>query len=258
MTDRKPHPGKFVWFELISSDAKRAQAFYTEVLGWKIRPFPMGDASYDMIFTGDALDTMIGGFGRAPRKGERSRWVSNVSVEDVDAAAAAVTANGGTLLDPPGDLPGIARAARITDPQGAELWLFKRTIGDTPDKPTVPEGAFFWNELHTPDPAAALAFYGKVVGYSHREMSSDPNHSYYALSRDGVARAGVVAGTPPHWLPYVHVADPDAVVARAKRLGGTIATGATDIPGIGRFAVLVDPTGATFAVMKPVPMAKAN
>jgi len=56
----------------------------------------------------------------------------------------------------------------------------------------------------------------------------------------------------------VHVADPDAVVARANRLGGTIATGATDIPGIGRFAVLVDPTGATLAVMKPVPMAKAN
>jgi len=161
--------------------------------------------------------------------------VSYVSVEDVDAAAKATTANGGTVLDPPTDLPGIARCARIADPQGAELALFKRTIGDAPDAQTAPEGAFFWNELHTPDPAAALAFHAKVLGFTHRAMGGEGADTYYALSRDGVPRAGVTAhlpaGTPAHWLPYVYVGDPDAVIARAKRLGATIAVGATDIPG---------------------------
>jgi predicted enzyme related to lactoylglutathione lyase len=61
---------------------------------------------------------------------------------------------------------------------------------------------------------------------------------------------------PPHWLPYVYVDDPDATIARAKKLGATIPMGPEDIPGIGRFGVLVDPSGATIAVIKPMPRGK--
>jgi predicted enzyme related to lactoylglutathione lyase len=49
MSDRKPLPGKFVWFELVSMDAKKAQVFYGEVLGWKVEGFPMSDRTYEMI-----------------------------------------------------------------------------------------------------------------------------------------------------------------------------------------------------------------
>src|SRR5262249_34385932 len=59
MTDRKLLPGKFVWFEHVSKDAKKAQAFYAEVLGWKVQGFPMGEQTYEMIFVGD---NMIGGY----------------------------------------------------------------------------------------------------------------------------------------------------------------------------------------------------
>jgi predicted enzyme related to lactoylglutathione lyase len=258
MSDKKLRPGKFVWFELISSDAKRAQTFYSELFGWKIRAFPMGNASYDMIFTGEALDTMIGGFAARPRVGAPSRWISYVSVEDVDAAAKATVAAGGEILEPPTDLPGIARSARIADPQGAELSLFKRVNGDAPDTPTAPAGRFFWNELHTSDPTSALSFYENVLGFSHRAMEAGPNNTYYVLSRDGVGRGGVTShlssDMPPHWLPYVAVDDPDATIARARTLGATIPVGPTDIPGVGRFGVLADPTGAMLAVMKPLPM----
>jgi hypothetical protein len=58
---------------------------------------------------------------------------------------------------------------------------------------------------------------------------------------------------PPHWLPYVFVDDADATLARARRLGATIQFGPEDIPGVGRFGVLQDPTGAVLAVMKPRP-----
>ena len=53
MSDRKLLPGKFVWFEHVSQDAKKAQEFYGEVLGWKVRPFPRGEVAYEMILTGD-------------------------------------------------------------------------------------------------------------------------------------------------------------------------------------------------------------
>jgi len=259
MSERRSLPGKFVWFEHSSTDSKKAQAFYAEVLGWKIRAFPMGSATYDMIFTGESLDTMIGGFGAPPRAGERSRWISSVSVEDVDAAAQAAKECGGTILAAPWDLPGIARSARIADPHGAEMVLFKRTTGDLPDSPAAKPGQFFWNELHTPDPTSALGFYEKVIGFSHREVGG-PENSYFVVSKNGIDRGGVTSQPPrgiaPHWLPYVFVDDPDAATTRARALGGTILVGPADIPDIGRFGVLGDPTGAMLAVMKPLPMRK--
>jgi uncharacterized protein len=259
MSDTKLLPGKFVWFELLSHDALRAQAFYAEVLGWKIKGFPMGEDSYNMIFTGDTLDTMIGGFGAPPAAGEPSRWLSYVSVDDVDAAAKATLAAGGTVVEPPFDLPDVGRCARITDPHGAELSLFRRVHGDPPDATTDVPGRIFWTELHTPDATKSLAFYERVVGFSHRTMGDGPD-TYHILLRDGVARGGVTshpcAGAPPHWLPYVEVDDADATVARARRLGATIAVEPTDIPGIGRFGVFADPTGAVLAVMKSVPVQK--
>jgi predicted enzyme related to lactoylglutathione lyase len=69
MSDRKHLPGKFVWYELVTKDAKKAQAFYAQVLGWKVEPFPMGNATYEMIYAGDTPDSMIGGY--APPKNER-------------------------------------------------------------------------------------------------------------------------------------------------------------------------------------------
>lgn len=71
MSDRKSLPGKFVWFELVSKNAKRAQAFYGEVLGWKAQAFPMGDQSYEMIHAGD---TMIGGYTTPKSERQPSHW----------------------------------------------------------------------------------------------------------------------------------------------------------------------------------------
>ncbi len=219
----------------------------------------MGNSSYDMILTGNTPDTMIGGYAAPKSDREPSHWLSYVSVEDVDAAAKAAKANGGKVLEEPSDIPNSGRFARIADPQGAELGLFKRAAGDVPDAPAT-QGRWLWDELHTTDPKKALAFYEKVVGFSHHAMDMGPDDTYYVISRGGVDRGGIThhlpPGVPPHWLPYVSVDDADATIARAKKLGATIAMDATDIPGNGRFGVLQDPTGATLAVMKPQPMAK--
>ena len=260
-SDRKTRPGKFVWFEHVSRDAKKAQKFYGKVLGWKVEPF--GDSDYDMILAGDTLDTMIGGYAEPAKGRQKPHWIGYVSVEDVDAAAKAAAANGGKVIEAPHDLPGVGRAARIADPQGAELYLFKNDTGDPADPPATkppPPRRFFWNELHTNDPAGALRFYGKVLGFTHKTQKMGPGDEYHVLeSKDGVGRGGVThhleKGVAPHWLPYVEVDDPDATIATARKLGAKIPVAPADIPGIGRFAVLEDPTGAVLAVMKAQPPA---
>jgi len=251
-TVREPRPGKFVWFEHASQDPKKAQAFYQEVLGWRVHPWQGG---YDMILAGEGLDSMIGGYTKTTG---RPHWISYVSVEDVDAAARTAAGNGGKVLEQPFDLP-VGRAARIADPQGAEIYLFKNSSGD-PEDASSADGPlprrFFWDELHTSDPKSALSFYEKVIGFTHETKNMGPAGDYHILSRNGVGRGGVsghLAGAPPHWLPYVSVDDPDSTLERVKKHGGKIHVQATDIPGIGRFGVLEDSSGAFLAIMKAIP-----
>src|SRR5262245_6252140 len=131
MSDRKPLPGKFVWFELVSQDPKRAQVFYGDVLGWKVQAFQMGDETYEMIYAGD---TMIGGYAAPKSDRQPSHWISYVSVEDVDGAVRAAAANGGKVVDAPYEIPGVGRTAQIADPQGAEICPFKNAMGDPADR----------------------------------------------------------------------------------------------------------------------------
>jgi uncharacterized protein len=256
MAERKQIPGKFVWFELVSRDAKKAQAFYGEVLGWKVQPFAMGNFTYEMIQVGDA---MIGGYAEPKDVSQRAHWISYVSVEDVDAAARAAAANGGKVIEEPHDIPTVGRTARIADPQGAQICPFYSSMGNDPDA-IAPNGGFLWDELHTSDAASALQFYEKVLGFSHRSADMGGGTTYHILSRSGVDRGGAIEelsnGAAPFWLPYVHVNDVDGTSARVKRLGGKLCVEPADIPGVGRFAVFNDPTGASLAIMKPMPQEK--
>jgi hypothetical protein len=243
-------PGKFVWYEHVSQDPKRAQAFWGEVLGWRTRPFEVGGDSYDMIYVGEE---MIGGYD----KGSAGHFIAYVSVPSVDDAVATAVAKGGKVITPAQDLPTVGRMARIADPQGAHISLFTSEGGDMADRvPT--NGEWLWCELHTPDPKAALAFYQAVIGWEHKSMDMGPAAgTYHVIGKGGVDRGGVThhlaPGEPPHWLPYVHVDDTDATVARAERLGGKVPMPCENIPGVGRFGILQDPTGAVLAVMKPSP-----
>ncbi len=115
-------------------------------------------------------------------------------------------------------------------------------------------GRFIWHELLTTDTAAAAAFYPKVVPW-RTQPSNMPGYTIFMAS--GTQVGGLMAlpadasGTPAHWLVYVGTPDVDATCAQAQGLGARICKAATDIPNVGRFAVLADPQGATFAVFTP-------
>jgi predicted enzyme related to lactoylglutathione lyase len=252
MSTRSTIPGKFTWFELVTKDPKKAQAFYAEVLGWRVQSYPMGAGAYDMICVGD---TMIGGYAPTARD-VRAHFIGFVSVEDVDGVAAAAAANGGKVIEKPSDIPNVGRRATIADPQGAEMGIFKSSAGDPPDA-EAPNGAWCWNELHTTDVAGALAFYERVLGFAHAARDMGPAGTYHILSRGGVDRGGATSHLPPGarplWLPYVAVDDVDATAARAKTNGGIVSMGPEDVPGVGRIGALEDPTGAALGMIKPLP-----
>ncbi len=239
--------GRFVWFEHVSPDQDRAQGFYGEVFGWKHVPFTIpGEPPYTMIQSGDAP---VGGYASLPGS---ARWMTYVAVDDVDASVTAIVAAGGRTLDAPLDVPTIGRMARVADPQGAELWVMRGEGDPMPEAPAT-SGMFTWSELWTPDPAAAVTFYERALGYTHEDMDMGPAGLYRVLSAGGQRRAGILAGDPVGWLPYVQVDDCDGTAARVRRAGGTVETPPEDIPGIGRFAIFRDPFGARIAALQPSP-----
>ena len=109
--------GRFGWHDHRSPDPKAAQRFYTELLGWELEIFPMGEFEYPMI---KANDQTHGGFG--PVDGdEPAHWLGSIVVEDVDAAAARVASAGGTILVEPSDIQGVGRWAVASRPAGRGL-----------------------------------------------------------------------------------------------------------------------------------------
>jgi predicted enzyme related to lactoylglutathione lyase len=118
-------------------------------------------------------------------------------------------------------------------------------------------GHFAWYELMTTDTAAAKAFYGAVAGWGIQDADM-PGMDYGMFTAGSTAIGGVMelpesaraAGAPPHWMGYVHVDDVDASADQAGRLGGTLYVPPTDIPEVGRFAVIADPQGASIALYK--------
>jgi predicted enzyme related to lactoylglutathione lyase len=245
-------PGKFVWFEHHSADHTKARAFYEPLFGWHVQTMPMGDTLYPMLMRGEAA---IGGLGPA-QPGGPARWVSYLSVVDVDASHAAALAAGATSVMAPMDFGTAGRAAAILDPTGAAVSLWRGAQDDPADAP-APVGDFYWNELWTLDADKAVAFYQALVGYGHDAMDMGEIGLYHVLKTGELPRCGVMntqdPAMPTMWVPYVHVADCDATVAQAEGLGAHTMMPAMDVPEVGRMAVLIDPLGATIAVIKGVP-----
>ncbi len=250
-----PHiPGKFVWFEHVSNDPAKARAFYEPLFGWHVENMPMGGQPYSLLMNGAQG---IGGL-RTADAGVPNHWISYLSVTDVDDRYQAALAAGAKGTFAPMDFPGVGRGAGLVDPTGAAFCLWKSPDGDAPDG-DVPVGGWVWNELWTPDAARALAFYEGVFGYTHDTMPMGDGKAYHILKSVGTqSRAGLAQSSmpeaPPMWLPYVHVSDCDATVAKAQKLGARqVVMAPHDIPGVGRIAILLDSVGAGVAMIKPLP-----
>lgn len=235
-------PGKFVWRELLTHDFEGAKRFYAELFGWAMKAMPTPGVTYAWAATGDKD---VAGILELECEEPMAYWAPYVSVADVDGAAETAVAHGGMLVMGPTDLPEVGRFAFIRDPLGAHFYLFHAANGDGEEtEPRV--GEFCWEHLNTADPAQALAFYTKVVGWG---VQSFGPMSFF-MRDEGTKPVAVVsqapAGMPAHWLSYVMVDDLAATNAKAKELGAEVIEERIEVPGKGAFALLKDPSGAAF------------
>lgn len=249
-------PGKFVWFDLLTNDAKSAEAYYAGLFGWTFELMKDHEPPYKIIRQGGApIGGLVDMTGRKEHLPE-STWLAYVSVPDVDAVAKDFVAKGGKALKEPFAVGKLARAAVLTDPQKALIGLLHATRGDPPDAP--PEtGRFFWAEYMAKDAPAAMAFYRDTLGFEAKPLDagvSGVDFAYYALGKGGKNRAGLYA-TPwkelnSNWLPYVLVADAAAAAEKAKSFGGRVVLAPRADVRDGSLAIVVDPTGAALAFQK--------
>jgi len=261
MADAPGHThGSFCWHEIGTHDAKAAKAFYGALLGWSLEDRPMGPNPEDTYTMCRVAGGDVGGLYemRGPQfEGVPSHWMTYIWVDDVDAATTKARSMGATVMSEPMDIPGVGKMAVLQDPAGATFAIYKGTEHSGAARLGPVPGAVGWNELMTTDVDQAKAFYSALFGWGTRATDL-PTGGEYVLFRMGdndvgglMAMSGAMwQGIPPHWMTYVAVADVDAAVRKTGEMGGKVHVPATDIPGIGRFAVLEDPTGAVFSVIK--------
>jgi predicted enzyme related to lactoylglutathione lyase len=123
---------------------------------------------------------------------------------------------------------------------------------------TNPPGSFVWYELMTTDTAGAGRFYADLVGW---RIGDDPDYPHIEASEGMVG--GMLpltdqmcaGGAQPAWVAYIAVEDVDRTVAAIREQGGRELMPARDMERVGRFALVADPQGAAFYVIRPEPPA---
>jgi predicted enzyme related to lactoylglutathione lyase len=255
MSERTSYaPGTPSWVDLGTPDIEAAAEFYGGLFGWDV------PESENAEQTGGYRQATRNGkpvAGMMPlmQEGQPPAWSTYVSVADADATAAAVKEAGGSVVAEPMDVMDLGRMAIFTDPTGAffGIWQPGTFIGaGLVNEP----GGLAWNELNTRDPEAAKAFYGAVFGWTFEDQDMGEMGTYTTINLGegpvggmlDMAGRGVPEQVPAHWQLYIAVADTDATVEQAKQGGGSVMVEPIDIPA-GRFAILTDPFGASFAVI---------
>ncbi|MFI9641259.1 VOC family protein [Micromonospora sp. NPDC051925] len=274
------------WTDLATPDLDVARRFYPELFGWTGRIAPEPEAAGYTIFRKDGR--AVAGAGPPAAPDQVPVWSMYVATDDADLVTTRVEAAGGQVLVSPFDVLDAGRMAVFADPAGAvfSVWQPMRMPGaELLDAP----GAMCWNELVSPDPEGAKAFYELVFGW-HPEEQPAGGYAYTgwrcgarivagmrplpplgvrgpATPADAVAPADPTAppdpaagpdpparpdpvDLPAYWSVYFAVTDVDATAARATTLGATILVPPRTTPQ-GRLTTLRDPTGATFDLLTP-------
>jgi hypothetical protein len=114
-------------------------------------------------------------------------------------------------------------------------------------------GRFCWNELVTNNVPAAKKFYAQLLGWKTQPFGKGVEYTLFKKGRDSTG--GMMKcpkpGNPAQWIPYVFVDDVDAAVKKTAKLRGKVAVPPFEVPTVGRIAILVDPQGAAFGIIKP-------
>ena len=239
--------GTPTWVDLGIPDLDRAMEFYGALFGWEFDVGPEEAGRYTMcLLRGKPVAAMMPNVDSGATE---FWWNMYLATDDCDGTAKRIADAGGTVLQAPMDVMDQGRMAIARDPVGAQfgLWEARAFIGA--QRVNEPN-AMLRNDLVTPTPEPARAFYATVFDYTLDSNSRLPDADFTFLRRpDGHDIAGIFGepgATSSRWMTMFMVDDADAAAARARAAGGS----ATDpIDGVyGRLAEIADPFGASFRI----------
>jgi predicted enzyme related to lactoylglutathione lyase len=249
--------GRFVWYELMTSDPKAAEKFYSDVVGWKARDAGMPAMTYTLMSAGAAdIAGVMAIPDEAKKMGARPGWIGYVGVADVDKAAERLQKAGGNVHRAPDDIPGVGRFAVVADPGGAAFALFKGSspppTGSGPAAGAI--GTVGWHELMAADWQTAWTFYSQLFGWDKGEAMDMGPAGKYQLFNIGEEMIGGMMTKPaevpqPFWAYYFTVEALDAAQKRAEKGGGKVVMGPMEVPGGSWVLAGIDPQGAHFALL---------
>jgi uncharacterized protein len=247
VTSNQPD-GTPTWVDLGVPDLDRAMEFYRALFGWEFDVGPEESGRYaTCLLDGRAA----AGIAPSPDPDATASWWNvYFATGDCDGTAKRVTDAGGTLVQPPMDVMDQGRMALARDPVGAQfgLWQGRARIGcQVVNEP----GSLVRNDLVTPTPEPARAFYAAVFGFTLDGNQDLPGFDFTFLRRPDGHEIGGVMGLPDApasaWSTTFEVADTDAVVAAAIAAGGRAGTPEDFV--YGRMATVTDPFGTEFSVI---------
>jgi predicted enzyme related to lactoylglutathione lyase len=245
--------GRFVWYELLTTDTAAARAFYAAVVGWGAQDASTPDLAYGLFTLGSVP---LGGLMELPEEarkmGATPRWLGYVDVDDVDAAADRVRRLGGAVLVAPTD-SNIGRISIVADPQRATLALVGGlSPGLWRSGDLAGPGRVGWNELLAADSGPAFHFYGELFGWQKTDAEIGATDRYLSFAAGGQTIGGMFTKAPaepaPFWHYYFNVEDLDLAIARVKAGGGAVFEGPLEAPGNSWIVRCIDPQRAIFAL----------
>jgi predicted enzyme related to lactoylglutathione lyase len=252
----KHEPGTHSWADLSAADIDSAIKLYTDLFGWDVTKEDLPDGGVYAMFRINGKDIAAAG----PLQEEQAKmgipphWNVYVTVEDAEQASKQAEAAGGTIVVPAFDVMEFGRMAVIADPTGAifNVWEPKTNIGAHVLGET---NTISWTELSTSDTNKAGEFYKEVFGYTLTPFGPDGSYTVFTMGDKQIAGMMQVPTEQmrPNWLVYFNVEDPDDVTKKVKAAGGRAYLEPGESEGVGRFAVLADPQGAAFGVIRPQP-----
>lgn len=244
--------GRPVWVELSSTDVDRARDFYRRLFGWDIEV--IADPQYGGYGMARLDGDDVAGLGGQQMPGAPSTWNVYVGTSDVDDLAQKVSGAGGAVIAGPFNVGDQGRMAVFQDPTGASISAWQaagmRRFGQ--DRPNT----FGWAELNSRNVDTAIRFYERIFGWKPQASDVGGGQTYTEFQHGGQSIAGAWAMSPEmpdempsYWAVYFTVDDVDRAADRAQDLGGSVMVPAQDMPG-GRFAIVSDPQGASFGLLK--------